>query len=755
MEKITYPLLYYDLAPQSVLGLLVGTELQVVEKDLERVKLSLGNYLQRQYKKFDDYPYVDLIAPKLRIMEFEVRPTYRDDGGSYPLSEPLQVPIAVIFGATDQDNYACHVPSLQGSFYYYEPKQFESLVHFFVSNALNQLSPPEIYKLLRYSRPKLDEVALKVNENRDFFRMARSRPREYPTLKRLTEPYPFPRNKRKKHKQFPEAAWELEQTVADVLDKLINTRSNVLLIGKHGVGKSAVLQQAIRKITTQSRKQQLDFTFWRIMSQRITASAKYLGEWQEQVENLIAELQSANGILWVTDVIQLLQTGGEGAEDSVAAFLLPFLQSRKLQIVGEATPEQLESMRRLLPGFVQTFQLVRIDELPEDKVSSVLGQFAQYVHSRMQIEITQEAIDQSYRLLLRYYPYESFPGKGIRFLSRCVNKAQLDDGTKIDRRLVIDEFVQQTGLPELFLRDDLLLNIQELNTYFEERIIGQPEAITRMTEIVKIYKAGINNPFKPIATLLFAGPTGVGKTASAKALADYFFGQGQKKSPLIRIDMSEFQHPGQLSRLIGSGREVGQLVKEVRERPFAVILLDEIEKAAPSIFDALLTLLDEGLMVDAFGRLTDFRNTIIIMTSNLGASSTPAIGFQDTDAGSASYRSAIEKHFRPEFVNRIDSVVYFNSINSNDLRKITLKELKALSTREGFTKRNLKLLFDDALVDHLVTIGFDQRYGARPLQRAIEQAIVKPMSYWLLEQHSDKSTRIRLGWTGKLEITQI
>ena len=321
--------------------------------------------------------------------------------------------------------------------------------------------------------------------------------------------------------------------------------------------------------------------------------------------------------------------------------------------------------------------------------------------------------------------------------------------------MVIDEFVQQTGLPELFLRDDLLLDTRKLNTYFDEKIIGQPEAIARMTEIVKIYKAGINNPYKPIATLLFAGPTGVGKTASAKALADYFFGQGQKKSPLIRIDMSEFQHPGQLSRLIGSGREVGQLVKEVRERPFAVILLDEIEKAAPSIFDALLTLLDEGLMVDAFGRLTDFRNTIIIMTSNLGASTTPAIGFQGTDRESTTYRSAIEKHFRPEFINRIDSVVYFNSINSEDLRKITLKELKDLSTREGFTKRNLQLIFNDPLVDHLVSIGFDKRYGARPLQRAIEQAIVKPMSYWLLEHNTDKATKLQLNWDGRLIIEKV
>ena len=753
MEKIIYPLLYFEIAPEVILGMLVGTELQLVEKDVEKVKRSLGNYLQRQYKKFDHYPYVDLLDPKLKIMEFEVRPTYRDDGGSYPLSEALQVPIAIIYGPTEQDNYVCHVPSLQGSFYYYEPKQFESLVQYFVTNALNNLSPPKVYKLLRHKRPQLDQVSIKVNEDRNFHKRSRSHPRDYPTLKRLAEPYPFPRNKRKQLSNLPEAAWELEQTVANVLDKLINTRSNVLLVGKHGVGKSAVLQQAIRKIATQSRKQQLDFTFWRIMSQRITASSKYLGEWQEQVETLIDELQSANGILWVADIIQLLQTGGEGAEDSVAAFLLPFLQSHKLQLIGELSPEQLESMRRLLPSFVQTFQIVRVPELSEEKVGSVLNQFAQYIHSRLQITISQEAIEHAYRLLNRYYPYESFPGKGIKFLSSCVNKAQLAESDNIDRSVIIEEFIQQTGLPELFLRDDLLLDSNVLKEYFNQRIIGQTTAISRLIEIVKIYKAGINNPNKPIATLLFAGPTGVGKTASAKALADYFFGQGQIKSPLIRIDMSEFQHPGQLGRLIGSGKEVGQLIKEVRERPFAVILLDEIEKATPSIFDALLTLLDEGRLVDAFGRLTDFRNTIIIMTSNLGASSRQAIGYQETNDESTGYLSAIAQHFRPEFVNRIDSVVFFKSINSEDLRKITLKELRELSAREGFIKRKLQLTYDASLVDHLVDIGFDKRYGARPLQRAIEQTIVKPMSYWLIEYPNSDGRTIGLSWAGKLVIT--
>lgn len=752
LEKIAYPLLYFNIPQQGVLGMLVGTDLQMMDKDLEQVKRKLGNYLQRRYKKYDDYPFVDITQANLRIIEFLVRPTYRDEHGSYPLSESLSVPLAVVFGPTEQENYVCRVPALGGSFYYHDPKQLDSLVHYFVTNALNQLTPARIYELLRYERPRLDEVILKINAKRNYSRSGLGYPREYPILRRLTERFPLPRNKRTQRGLLPDAAWELENAVAETMDKLIHTHSNVLLVGPPGVGKSAVLQQAIRKITNRSRRQKLEVTFWRTMSQRLTTSTRYLGEWEEQIEKLIAELQSANGILWVVDVAQLLQTGGKGAEDSVAAFLLPYLEGHQLQLVGEVSPEQLDSMRRLLPAFVQNFQLIWLEELPPEKIRAVFDQFAQYILSNQQIEITPAALDLSYQLLHRYYPYESFPGKGIKFLGRCVNHALLHSVTRLTRRVVVDEFVKQTGLPELFLRDDLLLDQKQLEEYFANRIIGQPAAIQRMLEVVKIYKAGINNPHKPIATLLFAGPTGVGKTASAKALADYFFGQGQKKSPLIRIDMSEFQHASQIHRLIGSGTEVGQLVKEVRERPFAVILLDEVEKAASSIFDALLTVLDEGLLVDGFGRVTNFRNTIIIMTSNLGASQRPAIGYQDTGQDATAYHAAIAKHFRPEFINRIDGIVSFNQLDMEDMRTITQKELRQLAQREGFIKRRLQLTYDKRLVDHLVTTGTDRRYGARPLQRAIEQHVVKPISYWLLENPQTADVAVHLDWAGKLVI---
>ncbi|MEM9916869.1 MAG: AAA family ATPase [Bacteroidota bacterium] len=732
MKKINYPLVYFQLREDAILGILVGTDYQLVDKDLKSLKSQLSAYLQRQYKKQDDYWYMDLIEPRLKVLEIKIRPTYKDDTGSYPTNTILKIPVPVIFGETEQGHYECYLPLLEESFYYYDPKQFKSLVRYIAVDLFNQLSPEQLNRHLLYPPPQLDMVSLKVNDERVFRRSERNYQRQYELLGRLTVRYPYSKSLRKQLNTFPEAAWELEKEVGEVIDKLLNIRANILVVGKHGVGKSSVLQQAIKKVNALSKKEGLDMSFWQLMSQRITASARYLGEWQENVEKLIEELRSANGVLWVVDIIRLLQSGGQGAEDSVAAFLVSFLQQGRLQIIGEVTQQELESMRRLLPGFVEHFQVVQIEELPEQKIQAILRKIAEYATQQLSIDIEPMALNDAYRLLLRYYPYESFPGKAIKFLGKCVSEAQLNEQKKISRQDVLRNFIEQTGMPKLFLRDDILLDQEELTNYFNSSVIGQPNAVDKLCGIVKIFKAGLNNPDKPISTMIFAGPTGVGKTASAKALADYFFGKGQKRNPLIRIDMSEFQHPSQISRFIGAGKEVGKLAQEIRERPFAVVLLDEVEKASTAIFDAFLTVLDEGILVDAFGRVTNFRNTIIVMTSNLGASNRASIGFKNTTSDEAKYLSAISAFFRPEFVNRIDHIVMFNALSREDIEQITLKELDALRQREGFIKRGLKIDFSRSLIDHLADIGFDERYGARPLQRAVEQTVVNPMANWLL-----------------------
>ncbi len=494
--------------------------------------------------------------------------------------------------------------------------------------------------------------------------------------------------------------------------------------------------QAIRKLNNGGSASRRMMNFWQLMPQRITASSKYLGEWEETCENMLEELHADSGVLWILDIVRLMQIGGSGAEDSVAAFMMSFLQRGVLKMVGEVTEQELESMRRLLPGFVENFQIIKVEELPEAKIHLVIDHFAEYCKNNLKVSIPQDALDQTYRLLLRYYPYESFPGKAIKFIGKSVNEAQLNKLKKVSKDRIIELFVKQTGLPELFLRDDLLLNIGELKNHFDSNIIGQPMAVDKLCSIVKVFKAGLNNPYKPMQTLLFAGPTGVGKTASAKSLANYFFGKGQKRSPLIRIDMSEFQHPSQITRFIGAGREVGKLVQDIRERPFSVLLLDEVEKADPSIFDALMTVLDEGLLVDAFGRVVNFRNTIIIMTTNLGATNRQSIGYSNKLDDETAYLSAINSFFRPEFVNRIDGVVFFNSLGKADIELICQKELEELKKREGFTKRGLELEFSKNVVTHLSKAGFSEKYGARPLQRAIEQEVISPFANWLLENDS-------------------
>lgn len=733
MRKINYPLLYYPLDGGAVLGILVGANLKLVEKDLPTVIQVMKAELQRNYKKFDEYPEFEMQQARLRTLSIKVRPAYREDAAVFTVSQEVKVPVPVVFGETVFGYFECHIPTFQTSFVYYEKDQLNTLAKYAILRGLDNLEPSQIYNLLQYPEPQLEFVTLRVDEDKELNWGDWDWDPELPNLERLTERYPLPKAIRKNISGTPEAAWELEQDVEKAYQLLIEQEANLLMVGKHGSGKSAVLRAAVKKAMDWSKKHNRSLSFWRILSQRITSTSKYLGEWQETLEKLIQELRMVQGVLWVEDIIRLLQSGGSSVQDSVAAYLIPFLKENKIRIIGEVTPREWEVIQQKLPGFAAIFQTLPLQELAPEKVYKVMEKFAEYARQAHKVHISQDARHLAYRLLARYYPYDSFPGKGIQFLGRCVNNANNEEKKRIGEHEVIQTFTDQTGLPELFLRDDLLLDVKELRSFFEDRILGQPGPIEKLIEIVKIYKAGLNNPHKPIATLLFAGPTGVGKTASAQALADYFFGKGQKDSPLIRIDMSEFQHPWQLGRLLGEGNQPGQLIREVRTKPFAVVLLDEIEKASPVIFDTLLGLLDEGIMVDSFGRPTNFRNTIIILTSNLGATNQRSIGFGGGGDDEAQYQSAIQRFFRPEFVNRIDNILIFKALDESVVRQITQKELEALVKREGFEKKGIQLNFTDGLIDFLVKKGFDERYGARPLQRTIEQEVIFKLANFLLE----------------------
>jgi len=334
------------------------------------------------------------------------------------------------------------------------------------------------------------------------------------------------------------------------------------------------------------------------------------------------------------------------------------------------------------------------------------------------------------QMVERYIKYEQAPGKQVRFLSECIKLAD-NQPKSLSRNNIIHTFSGYTGLPEIILRDEIPLSQETLLSHFSNHIIGQDQILHNLCRVVQTFKAGLNDPDKPIATLLFAGPTGVGKTAAAKTLSEYFFAAGLKKNPLFRMDMSEFQHPGHIERLIGTPEAPSKLVQHVRNHPFSVILLDEIEKAHESLFDALLTVFDEGILTDRFGRTTDFRSAIIIMTTNLGISGSRAAGFSHVENEDVSINT-IRKYFRPEFFNRIDDVLAFQVLTDEAVLAITRIELNGIRQRDRIKEANIQLEFSEALVEFIANAGFSSVYGARPIQRAVEKHVVRAISKQLL-----------------------
>jgi ATP-dependent Clp protease ATP-binding subunit ClpC len=429
----------------------------------------------------------------------------------------------------------------------------------------------------------------------------------------------------------------------------------------------------------------------------------------------------------------LVRYGGRAPEESLAALLVPYLERGEIRIVAEATSAELDACRRLLPQFANLFQVVRLPEFTTDKASTVLTRIAEINNRNLKIEYSASVTNLVYRLFTRFMPYQNFPGKTTQFLTGIFEKAQKSRQKEVTTEDVIEGFIKLTGLPELFLRDEITLKIEDVAANFETEVIGQPAACRQVANIVTTFKAGLNDPQRPLGVFLFAGPTGVGKTELAKSLARFFFGAEEKTEKIVRLDMSEYNLAGSAFRLlIKSDGEPSDLIQKVREKPFSVVLFDEIEKADAQVFDVLLGLFDEGRLTDRFGRVTNFTSTVVIMTSNLGAErfARARLGFGESD--SVSNEKEIKAFFRPEFFNRLDGVVQFNSLGKDSLYRITEKEIAALAGREGLAQKGIKLTWTKEVVKYLAGKGFDARYGARPLQRTIETLLTAPLAEFLL-----------------------
>ncbi|CAG1773210.1 hypothetical protein BAC2_03742, partial [uncultured bacterium] len=518
--------------------------------------------------------------------------------------------------------------------------------------------------------------------------------------------------------------------------------ASYLFIGPTGVGKTAAFNQLVRE----RLKFKLEKPFWATSGSRLVAGQSGFGMWQQRCDGLRREASKTGAIIHLGSLMELIDVGkAEGIEQGVGGFLRPYIARGELLCVVECTPEQLPLIERMEPQLLNVFQQVRVEEPTPKQALSILRQSADALTKAGSVaprkgkkgarawsavppaELSNDGLDKLTRLHRRFATYSAWPGRPLRFVRNLIRDAEPE--TTLSARDVTAAFSRETGLPLAMLDEDAELKLDELREFFAKRLIAQDRAIDLVVDLLATFKAGLSRPKKPLASYLFIGPTGVGKTEMARTLAEYLFGDRNK---LSRFDMSEFADASSVRRLIAGKHGEGVLTARVREQPFAVILFDEFEKADPSFFDLLLQVLGEGRLTDARGQVADFTTSVIIMTSNLGAQSymQGGLGFASESAAKkaeAHFAKEVRNFLRPELLNRIERIVPFMPLDKAAITRVAARELE-LAQRRAEAGGRLQIEFASEVAAHVAAIGWQEKYGARPLKRAIEQHVLVPIA---------------------------
>ena len=603
------------------------------------------------------------------------------------------------------------------------------------------------------------------------------------------------------------------------------TKNNPVLIGEPGVGKTAIAEGLAQRIVNGNVPEILRNK--RIISLNISsmlAGAKYRGEFEERLKKAIDEVQKHDDMIIFIDEIHTLVGAGatEGAMDA-ANILKPALARGEFQVIGATTLDEYKKHIEKDAALERRFQPVLVGEPSEEDALEILKGLRDRYEAFHKAKITDEALEAAVSLSSRYITDRFLPDKAIDVVDEAASKVRMkvfsaapdvkaletqladvkkekeaavtaqefekaaemrDEEKRIEKEIndkkkaakensdaklvVTDEDIasvvaQWTGIPVSKIAQEESESLLHLEEELHKRVIGQDEAVVAVSKAVRRARAGLKDPKRPIGSFLFLGPTGVGKTELARALAVALFGD---ETAMIRLDMSEYMEKHTVSRLVGAPpgyvgyEEGGQLTDAVRRKPYSVILLDEVEKAHADFFNILLQVLDDGRLTDSQGRTVDFRNTVIIMTSNLGAKAlrkdSPELGFlaakkadsntEDTNGvnfkeAKKSVMDSVKRHFRPEFLNRIDEMIVFHALTSNDLKQIVTILMDTVVKRLGDMGLSLKIT--PAAMDLLVKEGFDFSMGARPLKRAIQRLIEDPISDLILQGDAPEGAIIK------------
>ncbi|MCC6466667.1 MAG: ATP-dependent Clp protease ATP-binding subunit [Planctomycetes bacterium] len=673
----------------------------------------------------------DLQAFELTL---DVRPEYQVEGRRHPCEHTARVRVPCVRGALEDGMLVVAMPTLEVFFTLDDPARLRELALHYGQERLKGLTPRQLSRFLTPPEWKLEEALVPGVRAR---RVA-AEP-GLPALSAVAEPLG-----ERALRRLYSRAWERDDELARLVARVGKERSSVLLVGEPGCGKTALLVSAAREL---ERADGAKRRLWATSAGRLIAGMRYLGEWEERLEQVIEELARMDGVLCVDNLADLIRLGGHGPGDSLGAFLAPYLASHELRLVAEATPAELDACRRLLPALADALYVLPLRPMPPEQARRALQQAGSAWARNQRIELDARAPDTVHRLYSRFLPYAAMPGRAAAFLQGLVQKHAAAGGRELTPAEVLPEFAAQTGIPEVFLRDELALPEVEVLARLEARVLGQPQACRAAAGVVSVFKAGLNDTARPLAVLLFAGPTGVGKTELARALGEVFFGAADRARRLLRLDMSEYGAPGSAARLVEApDGGPSEFIQRIRTHPFCVVLLDEIEKASPDVFDALMGMFDEGRLTDRFGRTADFRSAVIVMTSNLGAERASLIGMGPERGGDFAAEAA--RFFRPEFFNRLDAVVPFAAMTPEVMLAIAEKELRELSGREGLARSNLRVEWTPAVPALLAQTGFDRRYGARPLQRAVETLVVTPLARRLAQGELLPGATVRLDAAG-------